>query len=802
MKETSLILSVVLSLSFFTQAQTLKVVDITTSQGIPEVVVYSSDRTFFLQTNTSGEVYLANFTNSDSLYFQHPAYQDLALTLERIRKADFVVSMREKVIQMEEAVITVNRWEQKKAEIPHQIVSMKPSDIAFENPQTAADLLDRTGQVFVQKSQLGGGSPMLRGFAANAVLIVVDGVRMNNAIFRGGNLQNVINIDPTIIEEAEVVFGPGSVIYGSDALGGVMDFHTRTPAYASSDSFETETSAMVRYASANQEKTGHIDVSLKGKRLSSLTSFSYSDFDDLRAGSQHSEQYPDFGKRYNYVVRARGEDSLVNNPDVNVQVPSAYRQLNLMQKLRYRLTDKIDLVYGLIYSTTSDIPRYDRLIVYDENGLPEDAEWYYGPQKWAMHSIKARLYDKNPFFDEAKLTLAYQGFEESRNDRGFQRSELRRRVENVNAYTLNFDADKVFNQFHHLFYGIEVVHNTVASEALRENLNTGALEPSSTRYPDGGSDYSTAAFYLNHKWNFNKRFTLNTGLRYSGVCLTSRFTDSSFYKFPYDEINLKTGAMSGSAGLVFRPAEGWQLNFLLSSGFRAPNLDDVGKVFDSEPGNVVVPNPNLGPEYSYNVEIGASKSVENKFRVEGVVYYSSLRDAMVRRNFSFNGMDSIVYDGEMSRVQAIVNAGEAYVFGFSMNATYSILSELALYATLTYTTGRDLEEDAALRHAAPTFGSTAIKYQSGKFIGEFNIRYNGAIVYQDLAPSEQNKPYLYTEEGALSWYTLNLTTSYQLNQYIQISGGLENILDKHYWPYSSGIGAPGRNFVVSLRTMF
>ncbi|WPP49522.1 TonB-dependent receptor plug domain-containing protein [Catalinimonas niigatensis] len=783
-------------------SQTLKIKDAISRQGIAEVVVYASDNQLYRQTNHQGELSLDPFINEDTLFFQHPAYQEVKLSLSEIQQMKYRVYMEEKVIQMPEAVIMVNRWEQNKEEIPHQIVSVKPSDIAFQNPQTAADILDKTGQVFVQKSQLGGGSPMIRGFSANSVLIVVDGVRMNNAIFRSGNLQNIINIDPSIIGEAEVVFGPGSVIYGSDALGGVMDFHTRLAQYSTSDKLEIEGSAMARYASANQEKTGHFDISLKGRRFSALTSLTYSDFDDLRAGSKHTDEFPDFGKRYNYAVRTRGEDSLASNPDVNMQVPSGYRQINLMQKLQYRLANKTELVYGLLYSTTSDIPRYDRLIVYDENGLPEDAEWYYGPQEWMMHSLKAKFYQKNKMFDEAKLTVAYQYFEESRNDRGYQSANLRTRTEQVNAYTINFDADKVFNPKHQMFYGAEMVYNTVASEGTRKNLNTEEVEPTSTRYPDGGSEYTTAALYLNHKWNFDPHFTLNTGLRYSRVWLESRFTENSLYDFPYDQISLNTGALSGSAGLVYRPDASWQLNFLLSSGFRSPNVDDAGKVFDSEPGNVVVPNPDLGPEYSYNGEIGVSKRIGEKLRAEGVVFYSWLRDAMVRRNYSFNGMDSILYDGELSRVQAIANAGKAYVFGFSLNAEYTILPELALQSTLTYTSGRDLEQDAALRHAAPLFGSTRLSYREGKFRGEFSVRYNGAIAYEDLAPSEQNKPYLYTEDGALAWYTLNLIGNYQFNEYLQFSGGMENILDRHYWPYSSGIAAPGRNLIVSLRAHF
>jgi hemoglobin/transferrin/lactoferrin receptor protein len=286
------------------------------------------------------------------------------------------------------------------------------------------------------------------------------------------------------------------------------------------------------------------------------------------------------------------------------------------------------------------------------------------------------------------------------------------------------------------------------------------------------------------------------------VWLESRFTGNSFYEFPYDKISINTGALSGSVGLVYRPDESWQWNMLLSSGFRAPNVDDAGKVFDSEPGNVVVPNAGLGPEYSYNGELGISKKVGEHFRAEGVVFYSWLRDAMVRRNFSFNGQDSILYDGELSRVQAIVNAGKAYVFGFSLNASLVLYPSLSLQSSLTYTDGRDLEEDAALRHAAPLFGSTALRYQSERFRAELLVRYNGAIAFEDLAPSEQNKPQIYTEDGALAWYTINLLGSYQINDFLVLNGGMENILDTFYWPYSSGIAAPGRNFIISLRANF
>lgn len=120
---------------------------------------------------------------------------------------------------LETVVVSFNQWEQKRNEVPNRIQKVDLRDIVLRNPQTAADLLGQSAGIFIQKSQQAGGSPMIRGFAANRVLIVADGVRMNNAIFRSGNLQNIISIDPQAVENAEVIMGPGTILYGSDAMG-------------------------------------------------------------------------------------------------------------------------------------------------------------------------------------------------------------------------------------------------------------------------------------------------------------------------------------------------------------------------------------------------------------------------------------------------------------------------------------------------------------------------------------------------------------------------------------------------------
>ncbi len=782
-------------------AQLLKVMNETNLEPIADVLIYSNETLLSNQTNSKGTIDFSVFSTNDELSFQHPSYQRTTLSYQEIVKDNYKVYLKERIIEIGEVVISANKWEEDKSEIPNEITSISPRQIEFRNPQTAADVLESSGQVFVQKSQLGGGSPMMRGFAANAVLIVFDGIRMNNAIFRGGNLQNVIQIDPNILKGAEVVFGPGSVIYGSDALGGVMDFHTIDPEFSTGDKLYVAGQVMSRYSSANNEKTGHVHVNLGGKKISSVTSISFSDYDDLRTGDNRTDEFPDFGKRPSFVQRINGEDIIVPNSNDNIQKFSGFWQYNLLQKLKWRPNDFMDLEYQVYYSTSSDIPRYDRLIQLS-NEQPRSAEWFYGPQQFLLNAIKWSYFRENKFFDQGRLTLSFQDFQESRHDRGFQDSGLRHRTEDLKIVTLNLDFDKVINSRNQLFYGVEFNHNDVTSTAFEEDVDTGAIGLASTRYPDGGNIYQTFAAYISHKWSVGDKWIISSGSRYSFVRLKSSFEDDNFFDFPFDKLEIKNGALNGSIGSVFKPNENTKLNALFSTGFRSPNVDDAGKVFDSEPGNVVVPNDDLSPEYTYNFEIGITERIAEKLQISTVVFYTILDNAIVRRDFSFNGQDSIIYDGVLSQVQAEVNVGEARIYGFSASIKSDITNHLSLFSSITFTDGEDKVENVPLRHTTPLFGQTSLTYSAKKVKGELYFKYNGKREFEDLPPEEQGKTHLYTTRGSLAWFTANLRGSYQISSTLQINGGIENIFDKHYRPYSSGISAPGRNFIIAMRASF
>ena len=370
--------------------------------------------------------------------------------------------------------------------------------------------------------------------------------------------------------------------------------------------------------------------------------------------------------------------------------------------------------------------------------------------------------------------------------------------------TINLDFGKSFDKNNELFYGVEGYVNKINSSGISENLISGETEKIASRYPDN-SNYGSFAGYLSYKFNLKEKLILHAGSRFTHTYLNGDF-DPAFYSFPYPDFNLKNSAINGNLGLVWHPTEDWQINVNVSTGFRSPNIDDVAKVFDSEPGTVIVPNPDLKPEYARNFEIGIIRSYSQKARIEITGFYTRLKDAMVRREFTLNGNDSIVYDGVLSKVEALVNAESATIFGGSVTFEYLFTNEIRTRNDLTLTRGKD-SDNYPVRHIPPTFGSSHLIFENQKLFVDFYVNYSGKFDFEQLAPSEQDKPDIYAidEMGrpySPSWWALNLKSTYQLNKQLTLSGGIENILDQRYRTYSSGIVSPGISFIFSLIARF
>ena len=785
-------------LACFSQSK-VRVVNAKNGEAIEGVLLVSDN--YSTQTDENGNANLDKFIPKENILFKHSSYLILNTTRQKIEKQGGVILLIENPIKLDEIVVSVNRWEESKSEIPHLIETIGPEAALHYSPQTTADLLGSKVGIFIQKSQMGGGSPMIRGFSANRVLIVVDGIRMNNAIYRSGNLHNVISVDANSLESTEVIFGPGSVIYGSDALGGVMSFNTLSPKLSTNQSSESFGKVYTRYSSGNFEKTIHGSYNFGGNKWAAVIASTYTDFDDLRMGSSGPDEYlrPEYVSDKKYT----GSDQIIQNDNNKIQKYTGYNQFNMMGKLRYRPNDKWDVILSGHHSETGDIPRYDRLIQYSGDQLTY-ADWYYGPQKWSLVSGQMQYSQQHLMFDKMNVLLGYQSYTESRHDRKVNKDALRHREEDLDIFSFNIDFGKEFDNKAELYYGAEAYLNHVGSSGISEDLLTGVTKEIAPRYPDG-SKYRSIAAYYSFKYNISSKLIFQVGSRFTYTHLEGVF-DPAYYNFPFDGFDMNNAAFNGNLGLVWHPTDDWQINIHGSTGFRSPNIDDAAKVFDSEPGNVVVPNPDLKPEYAQNFELNILRNIQNVAKIEVTGFYTKLNDAMVRRDFSLNGQDSIMYDGQLSKVEALVNAESAKIYGMTVNLELLISQNWRTRHDISVTRGED-SDGYPIRHVPPTFGSSHLIYENQRWFADLYINYNGKLNFDELAPDEQDKADLYIpdENGnpySPSWWTLSLKSNYKLNQNITLSAGVENLLDKRYRSYSSGVVSPGINAILAALIKF
>lgn len=781
-------------------AQEVKVVDSSTKDGVPFAIVFNSSQSVSTTTDEKGVFNLKQFTYTDSIVVRSLGFETTATTYSNLILKPKIMLNR-KAFNLEAVQVSALRWRLNPNDIPNKIYSINQKDVFIQQPQTAADLLSVSNKVFIQKSQMGGGSPMIRGFSSNRLLYSVDGIRMNTAIFRDGNVHNVISLDPFAIEESEIMLGPGSVLYGSDALGGVLRFETLKPKFKLDSGNSVSGNLSSRYSSANFEKTIHLDVNVGAKKWAFLSSYTATDFNHLKMGANGPEEF----LQDTFAIRFQNEDALATPRNNKKQIKTAYHQQNFMQKVAYR-KDSIDqFQYAFHYSETSDIPRYDRLIQ-RRNGKLRYAEWYYGPQKWMMHHINWKS-DKSRFYsDHFNLDIAYQRFEESRNSRSLNSVDLSLNVEQVDAYSINFDLIKSFSSQHKLTYGLETILNTVNSEGRIQNITNGISTVAASRYPN--AKWWSNAIYVNDIYSLSNISTLNIGVRYNQFNINTEF-DTSLFPYPETESKLSFGAVTASIGLSHQPSQKTLLSLLISNGFRAPNIDDLGKVFDSEPGSVVVPNTGLNSEKVYNFEVGIKQSLAAKILLDFSAYYTILDDAIVRRNDNYQGNDSIVYQGELSQVQSLQNASSANIYGFNLGIQYSFNKNLKLKGNYNLQNGEENVDGvkSPIRHMSPNFGNIALFYTIKHFTFNLDYQFSEGFDYDELNIGEQAKSHLYAIDSdgnpySPSWYSLNLGVAYKSKKALSWYFGIDNISNQRYRTYSSGIAAAGRNFIASMNYKF
>jgi hemoglobin/transferrin/lactoferrin receptor protein len=683
--------------------------------------------------------------------------------------------------------------------------------IANANCRSTAELLAETGTVAVQKSQQGGGSPMLRGFEAARILLVSDGVRMNNLIYRNGHLQNSITIDQFILDGVDVTQGPASLTYGSDALGGVIAFRTRDPRLGINSG-----NVAFRYGSVNNEGTSHLDLNFGSDKVASLTSVTFSHFGDLRSGRTRNPFLPD---NDSYILcpiyaqpGATGNDQTVVNDRPYLQRRSDYLQYDILQKILFAPNADEQHLLNFQLSNTNNFNRYDRLTVTStKNGVttPKYAEWYYGPQFRLLTSYSYSANNKLGA-DRIKAIVSYQNIAESRHNRSYNNPLLYHNNERVNMVAVNTDWIKQLSN-HHLHVGIDLSLGLLKSTASTDNISTGEVLDNTTRYPDGSNSMTTAEAFITHRWHINDRWQMSDGVRLGYANSYSSVVDETAFPFLGGKsMSRNNFTYALSWGINFLPTKSWKLAFNASTAYRVPNIDNTSKVFDSKLGTVTVPNPNLKPEKTVSADLSITKYLGDMFSWENTFYGTYLFDGITTGAGLFAGSDHMLYEGLDCSVYTSVNHDRAVIWGYSTTITFKPTDYLYMNATYNYTYGRIVSgEHAPLDHIPPMYGRVGVgsNILHGRLNAEFYTLYNSHKRRSSYnLDGEDNISYATTlgedGEGTPAWFTLNLKATYKVNTALTLQAGVENLLDTEYRTFASGINAPGRNIYGTLRLAF
>jgi hemoglobin/transferrin/lactoferrin receptor protein len=623
----------------------------------------------------------------------------------------------------------------------------------------------------------------------------------------------------------ELYFGSGSTLYGSDALGGVVYLKSRSLAFQ--EQAQVRANASARYSSAFGSMVYSSGLSYSQDRWSFLGQFSRSAFGDLRTGSSASyTDVPDFGLRPWYVTSVNGQDELVMNGNPARLAGSGYQQGDALAKLNYRAGRHV-IGAMVSASTSSAIPRFDRLNQFSLTQAgevkPKFAEWNYQPQNRMLKALSWRSFHSEAAARQGnepiqQLTLALQNFEVGRYSRRFGADWGQTQLDKVSQLTLNYDRHAEWRAWK-LQYGAEGVFNEVNSTAFQTQAWTGEQKSShDTRYADSFANTLSAALYGQLNKMLSDRTLLQVGARLTHYQAHAAFTQNNFWGLDYGTADVKTTAPVFNIGLNHSFKENWHAKISANSALRNPNLDDLTKLFESQPGEkYIMPNTSLGNESSQTFDASVHGIQKGLWQLEAGVYHTRIKGLLIDQAVPPVGWNlpvMVVYRGLLTPVYQMTNAAQGWVNGayasfkrVVFDGKSGFFRSLSVDAKVALTQGRYQRSDSAewepLDHIPPTYGSVGLKTRLPWGTLEYYVLFQGQKKAEDYSNSGEDNVSS-TPDGTYnpSWMTHNLRWVTEMSPKWNCVVNLENMADLQYRTFASGVSAPGRNLSVMLQYLF
>ena len=641
--------------------------------------------------------------------------------------------------ELQEVLLTTQRAPRTSISIPYAIQKTAANYFQNYQPRTTPESLQGMSGVFVQKTNHGGGSAFVRGLTGNQTLLLIDGIRLNNATYRYGPNQYLNTIDPFLIDNIEVAKGTGSVQYGTDAIGGVIHLFSKNVAFSEKKKFTG--SGLIKYMSGDMEKTARAALNYSSPKMAFTTGVTVRKFGDLVGGDSTGKQSP-----------------------------SGYDEWSLNAKAKFLLSNKITLTLSHQQLKQTDVPLYHRI------RLENFAVAQFDLQQNQLQYARLLIRTSSQLFKEFTITSSHQQSKEKRTNRGNNSFTQRIEFDKVNTAAFTLQVNSQFYTNWSATSGIELYRDKVSSKATETNIRQNTSSKKRGLYPNA-STYGNHSVFTLHHFTYN-RWSLDAGMRLNSFSI--RLADTSM-----GQVHLTPVAFVYNMALNYALSKRHYLYANYNTGYRAPNIDDMGTLgivdFRYE-----VPSDNLSPEKSVNMELGY-KFRTKKLQGDFSLFYMKLKDLITR----------LKSEGEITNGYPVYkkeNIEKAYIKGVEVSLVWLPVSKLKVDANIAYNYGQNLSRDEALRRIPPLHGKLSAGYKNKKIF--YGVEWMYAAKQTRLAQGDKEDTRI-PKGGTPGWDVLNMYAGYHLKQ-VQINTGLQNIFNVDYRTHGSGINGVGRSIWVSM----
>ncbi len=689
------------------------------------------------------------------------------------------IEMTPTIIELGDVLVTASRNTESVHEVPQFVSVINPRKIRERNNQQTPELLREEPGLTVQKTNQGGGSPIMRGLKANKLLFLVDGIRLNNSTYRGGNTQYLNTVDSGTLDRVEIVHGPISVLYGSDALGGAINLITKSPQLTLDGKPTFGGSASASLSTADETKTSNFNVMTGNSKWGLIIKGSFKSFGDISRGSSGGSS----------LMNRLRNDSRTNRVLNKKQSPNGYDSYDLSSKALVRLSHLQELTFAAQLNRQNSVPRYDVVETLGDSVRlfdPQERDLFYMTYVNKTHS---RLFNK--------FTVTASLHRQLERRRRIKFGSTNETFDQFRTRTtgLQVNFNKLFGSNHQLVYGSEFYFDQVATKSSGRDLITAIESRRAPLFPDGSS-FLTLGVFAQDAFHILPKWKLILGGRFSTTQLKAPFEDDAANLQNFGTIEQTNSSVTGSLGSRFAISK--KLSFVtnIAQGFRTPNLDDVSKLGPGKGKSFFdVPNADTKPEKTLSID-GGFKIFSNGLRANVFGFYNSIKDLLVRQPAEFNGATFVIEEGDTLAVFHKENTGKAYTTGIALNAEFSVTPDLVLLGNLSYTYGQNTSNSEALSSIPPFGGLLGLRWRQNKYWAELHSRF---AAEQTRLSLEDQADLRIPEGGTPGWYTLNLKLGTDITEAVSLKVAVMNILDRNYREHLSGFNAPGRNFVFAAQ---